>query len=151
MKRLCWVLFCFLSYTAVLPAQGNDNVGAYYWRQLSKVSYKLTLDKADGELLNKPVFDKSVKSLEGKEIVLSGYIIPADMGNGTLTLSAYPFSSCFFCGGAGPETVVEVEAQEPLIFNINKPIVLKGKLQLNEDDPLRMFYTLKEATYYEED
>lgn len=150
MKRVFWFFLLTLWSSNFVIAQGNDNVGAYYWRQLSKVSYRMTLDKANGELLQKPVFDKSVKSLEGKEIVLNGYIIPADLGNGTLTLSAYPFSSCFFCGGAGPETVVEIEATEPLIFNINKPIVLKGKLQLNEDDPLRMFYTLKEATYYED-
>ena len=51
---------------------------------------------------------------------------------------------CFFCGGAGPETVMEVEAIEGVEYSAEQ-VVLRGKLTLNDDDINRLMYLLSEA------
>jgi hypothetical protein len=93
-----------------------------------------------------PVYSKDVRALVGKEIVLKGYILPVPSREGTIILSAYPYSSCYYCGGAGPETVIEVHPQFPIIHRSNKPVILKGKLKLNEPyDGLNLPYFLMDA------
>ena len=57
---------------------------------------------------------------------------------------------CFFCGGAGPETVMEVESLEGVEFSAD-PIVLKGILRLNDKDINHLMYKLEEAVIIEED
>ena len=52
---------------------------------------------------------------------------------------------CFFCGGAGPETVMEVEASEDVEYTAEQ-ITLQGKLVLNADDVNRLMYLLVDAT-----
>ena len=120
----------------------------YFWKILSKVKYKSNLDAESGEVIYTPIFGKTIEAYEGKVIFLKGYIIPAELSKGKMTLSAFPYSSCFFCGGAGPESVIELETKSPLIYRLDKPIVLQGKLKLNRTDPLRLMYVLSEATYY---
>ena len=51
---------------------------------------------------------------------------------------------CFFCGGAGPETVMEVYAKTPVKFT-SEAVTLRGKLELNADDVNRLIYSLTEA------
>jgi hypothetical protein len=51
---------------------------------------------------------------------------------------------CFFCGGAGPETVMEVISKEPIKYT-TEAITIKGKLDLNANDINRLMYGLKDA------
>ncbi|AFC23844.1 hypothetical protein [Saprospira grandis] len=149
MKSLALVFsFLLAGLGSGLLAQ-NPSDGLHFWKVLSKVKYKSKIDIESGTLIYTPVFNRSIKKLDGKEIVLKGYVIPADLSGGRMTLSAFPYSSCFFCGGAGPESVIEIDAKTPIIYRIDKPITLKGKLKLNSEDPLRLMYILKEADYYE--
>jgi hypothetical protein len=60
-------------------------------------------------------------------------------------LSSLPFSTCYFCGGAGPETVIEVETGEKIPFTI-KPIQMEGILILNDQDPDHHIYRLISAS-----
>ena len=53
---------------------------------------------------------------------------------------------CFFCNGAGPETVMEVYAKESIKYT-SEPIIIKGKLELNDSDINRLFYALHDATF----
>ena len=125
----------------------TDEDEMYYWKVLSKVRVKTTFDPKTQNMSYEPVFGKHIEQLQGKTIKIKGYIIPADLARGKMTLSAFPFSSCFFCGGAGPETVMEIEASQPIIYRMDKPVVLQGKLKLNREDPFRLFYILQEAKY----
>jgi hypothetical protein len=59
-------------------------------------------------------------------------------------LSAFPTATCFFCKGAGPESVMEVYPSKPIPFSKNA-VTIKGKLELNELDYLKMAYILKNA------
>ena len=55
---------------------------------------------------------------------------------------------CFFCGGAGPETVMEVYAKEAINYTA-EPITIRGRLQLNSGDINRLIYSLSEAKLVE--
>ena len=145
------LIFCLLACLGLslgnLQAQKDLDDELYYWKVLSKVRFKTVIDEVKGDIYYKPVFGKTIESLEGKKIHLKGYMIPADLAGGRLTLSMFPFSSCYFCGQAGPETVVEIQAKTPLIYRMDKPIEVEGILHLNRDDSFRLIYVLKEAGY----
>lgn len=104
------------------------------------------MDDFLGFKIDKPVFSEPIKALEGEEIRVKGYIIPVEgyKDQTEFVFSAYPYSMCFFCGGAGPETVMEVEARESVKYTAD-PITLKGKLELNADDINALMYKLKDA------
>lgn len=116
------------------------------WKTLAKISYKKEYDELMGFKIDKPVFSKEVKALEGTEITLKGYIIPVDgyKSHKEFIFSAFPYSMCFFCGGAGPETVIEVTAVEGIKFQAES-MYIKGKLKLNADDINRMMYLMEDA------
>ena len=55
----------------------------------------------------------------------------------------------FFCGGAGPETVMEIYAKTPIKFT-SEAVTIRGKLELNSDDVNRLIYSLTNAEPVEE-
>jgi hypothetical protein len=93
-----------------------------------------------------PVFHDEVRALENKEIVVKGYIIPIEgyKSHKEFIFSAFPYASCFFCGGAGPETVMEVEALEGIKYTTD-PIHIKGRLKLNDKDINSLMYKLTDV------
>ncbi|MDX1686302.1 MAG: hypothetical protein R3275_13780 [Saprospiraceae bacterium] len=116
------------------------------WKTLSKITFTKEYDEFLGFKVDKPVFGPEVKELEGKEIEIKGFIIPVEgyKSHTEFVFSAYPYNLCFFCGGAGPETVMEVYAAEPIEYTA-EPIVIKGTLELNSDDINRLMYALNGA------
>ncbi len=116
------------------------------WKVLSKVQIEKRFDELLNYEIDFPTFSDEVKALNGKEIVLEGWIIPLDelQGENYFVLSALPFANCFFCGGAGPETVLEVFSEKNIKFT-EKRIKVKGVLNINADDPLKLMYILQKA------
>jgi hypothetical protein len=51
---------------------------------------------------------------------------------------------CFFCGNAGPETVMEVFSKDKVKYTTDL-ITIKGTLSLNDSDAMRLMYILKDA------
>ena len=142
--RLLIVLLIMISFSQV-DAQTDvkvDNV----WKSLAKISYKKEYDELMGFKVDKPVFSESVKAMQGKEVTIKGYIIPVEgyKSHKEFIFSAYPYSMCFFCGGAGPETVMEVEAVEGVKYSADA-VYLKGNLKLNDKDINRLMYKLVNA------
>ena len=135
-------LFLFLSFTLLQTTVAQKGV----WKTLSQLTYKKEMDEFLGFKIDKPVFGAPVKALEGEEITIRGYIIPVEgyQDQTEFVFSAYPYSMCFFCGGAGPETVMEVEAREPIEYTAD-PISLKGTLHLNPDDINALMYKMTDA------
>ncbi len=132
-------LFIFSSNTSLI-AQDNT------WKTLSKISFTKTYDELLGFKVDVPVFASEVKKLDGKEITLRGYIIPVEgyRSHSEFIFSAFPYNMCFFCGGAGPETVMEVKSLTPVKYT-TEPITLKGILHLNDSDVNRLMYGLEQA------
>ena len=127
------------------PAQKTNT-----WKTLGKITFKKQYDEMLGFKVDVPVFSKEVKELEGKEITIRGYIIPVEgyKSHTEFIFSAYPYNMCFFCGGAGPETVMEVTAKEPIEYTA-EAITIRGKLQTNDSDINRLLYALTDARIVE--
>lgn len=138
------LLIIGLLFTTSLTAQSD------IWQTLSKITYKKEYSEIMGFKVDVPVFAEEVQNLDGEEITIKGYIIPIEGYRSTkeFVFSAFPYSMCFFCGGAGPETVMEVVASEEIEFT-DDPVYLKGKLELNDSDINRLIYSLSEAVLVE--
>ncbi len=126
----------------------NSDSGDNVWKTLGKVTFKKEYDEFMGFKVDVPVFAPEVKALDGKEITLRGYIIPVEgyKSHKSFVFSAYPYNMCYFCGGAGPETVMEVSAVEGIEYTAD-PITIKGILQLNSGDVNQLIYSLSEAKF----
>ncbi|MBK9105747.1 MAG: hypothetical protein IPL92_14560 [Saprospiraceae bacterium] len=132
-----------LQVTSLAAQTGTtDNL----WKTLAKISYKKEYDEFLGFKIDKPVFSEEIKALNGKEVTVKGFIIPVEgyKSHKEFIFSAFPYSMCFFCGGAGPESVMEVTALEPVVYSAES-IVLKGKLKLNNDDVNKLMFALTDA------
>ena len=117
------ILMLVVPYTSI-----QDN----FWHVLAQVNYEKSKDN-NGYEIEKPIFSKYLKSFQGKSITLKGYMIPLNENGGKeqFMLSSLPFNVCYFCGAAGPETVVEVESSQNIKFT-TKQITMKGILILND-------------------
>ena len=137
--------FCFILFSGLLTGQATST-DQNMWKTLSKITYKKEYDEFLGFKIDKPVFSDAIEELEGKEVTIKGYIIPVEgyKSHKEFIFSAFPYNMCFFCGGAGPETVMEVLAAEPVEYTAD-PITLSGKLVLNADDINSLMYKLEEA------
>lgn len=117
------------------------------WELLSTVEVVMGYDDFMGAEVEKPKFSEQLKNREGTSVVLEGFIIPLDQETEQdyFVLSRFPYASCFFCGAAGPETVAEIYSAEKFSFTDEK-IRVQGKLRLNNNDPLHLFYVLDDAS-----
>ncbi len=142
MKKFVFALAAVLGLVALQPAYSQAPI----WKTLSKITYKKEYNEEMGFKVDVPVFSAEVQALEGKEVTVRGYIIPVEgyKGHKEFIFSAYPYNMCFFCGGAGPETVMEVFALESIEYTA-EPITIKGKLFLNATDINRLIYSLTDV------
>lgn len=139
-----FVMGCFLF--------GNNAVGQTsatspsLWKTLAKITYVKQYDEFLGFKIDKPVFSEEIKALDGKEVTVRGFIIPVEgyKGHKEFIFSAFPYANCFFCGGAGPESVMEVTTKEPVNYTAES-ITLKGILHLNSEDVNKLMFSLTEA------
>ncbi|HUR30026.1 MAG TPA: hypothetical protein VMZ69_01270 [Saprospiraceae bacterium] len=146
MLRNITIIFLCLGAFSIhsLEAQSANNESM--WKTLAKITYKKEYDEFLGFKIDKPVFSEEIKSLNGKEVTVKGFIIPVEgyKSHKEFILSAFPYSMCFFCGGAGPESVMEVTSIEPVDYSAES-ITIKGKLKLNSNDVNKLMYSLTDA------
>ena len=66
--------------------------------------------------------------------------------NKVIILSKFPYSQCFFCGGAGPESVAEIyfSSKRPRL-KADQLITVTGLLKLNALDINHMNFILENA------
>ncbi len=142
MRTLLLSLALLFSTTALFAQSEQTNL----WKELAKVTYEKKYDELLGFKVDVPVFGESVRALEGEIVEISGYIVPVEgyKSHKEFVFSAYPYNMCFFCGGAGPETVMEVVSTEPVKYGTER-IILRGKLSLNNEDINRLMYILTDA------
>lgn len=128
------------------PLRSQSGTTESLWKTLAKITYKKEYDEFLGFKIDKPVFSEEIKALNGKVVTVKGFIIPVEgyKGHKEFILSAFPYSMCFFCGGAGPESVMEVSAIEPIEYSAES-IVISGTLMLNNDDVNKLMYSLEDA------
>jgi hypothetical protein len=146
MKKIIYTLSLLIFMSATAFAQTQEANQPSLWKTLSKITYKKEYNELMGFKIDIPVFSQEILDLEGETVEVKGYIIPVEgyESHTEFILSAFPYSMCFFCGGAGPETVMEVEAIEGVEYDADQ-IVLRGTLQLNADDINRLMYIITDA------
>ena len=95
---------------SIAPRLSSGKTTRNIWDILMKVKWVKTYDKKYKTNNYAPKFTKEIQALNGKIITIKGYLIPVDLyGGGEFAIiSALPVANCFFCGGAGPETVMEI-------------------------------------------
>ncbi|MEM1137858.1 MAG: hypothetical protein AAGI07_18630 [Bacteroidota bacterium] len=142
--------FIVLLIAAYMPLNAQKQQ-LNYWKELEDVTFRNKIDNASGFQIKYPVFGENVNKLNGKEITLKGFIVPLDelTGKNRFVLSSLPFNICFFCGGAGPETVIEVYSKTAIDFT-NDAIWIKGVFEPNPNNPEKLMYLLKEAVLIKE-
>ncbi len=138
-----WFLFLFLSIIAVTSNAQHRKID---WQLLAKVEWDDRYVPEYDESVWYPDFSKEVLSLDSTLIEIRGYVIPVDVESGYYVLSANPFASCFFCGNAGPESVMELQfASKDNVFRTDELLVFTGRIKLNWDDLEHCNYILKGA------
>ena len=102
MHKLCFFLLLFVTKISF----GQIEIT---WKTLEDVEFTDTyLEELDAYYYY-PYFGPNVSALEGQEVILRGFVLAIDPVERYYILSKGPYASCFFCGGAGPETIIELE------------------------------------------
>jgi hypothetical protein len=115
------------------------------WQKLADVEYEARWFEEINDSLLYPHFGAQVKAAENNKVYVSGYVIPVSYER--YVLSANPFSSCFFCGNAGPETVMELALNqyEDQMFFTDEFRTFTGTFRLNNEDTEKLNYILEGA------
>lgn len=114
------------------------------WKQLGVINYvkKAHPDYPEGVMF--PVINAGLKAKGKQKVVLKGFIIPIDATN--YALSKNVFASCFFCGQAGPETIVGIHfrGKTPKL-KTDQYVTLEGAFRYNETDVNDWIYHIDDA------
>ena len=140
------ILFA-ISILSILSFQQNVKAQTVItWEVLKDIEFQEVWSEEFNAVYMVPKFGSKVKSLDGKKIQIRGYVIPVDVLADYYVLSANPYSSCFFCGQAGPESVMEIQLSKQYDgLRMDQIITVQGKLRLNADDILQLTYILEDA------
>jgi len=144
-SRFVLAVFLFLlSINASAQRSTYSGFPSLVWPKLYNISFAEGKDEFGA--YEKPVFTDAVKALDGKAIVLPGYMVPLEnvTASKQILLSSLPLNACFFCGVGGPETAVEVNLKSETRW-IDKPIEVRGVLRLNASDPDRLYDMLEDG------
>lgn len=143
------VLSLFFSCAPEMPIEKVVPFERISWKDLDSLKIEYYYDADYGDYLGKPTFSNESLAWNGKNVIIEGYWIPvSEIGDSTVSvLSALPYAQCYFCSGAGIETVMQIKAEGHLKrMETDEKVVLKGKLLLNRDDPMELYYQLVMAS-----
>jgi hypothetical protein len=112
------------------------------WNDLTDVNFKETFVEQYGDYFLTPDFGDNVKALEGQTIEIKGYVLDLIGDGKVFLLSKLPMASCFFCGMAGPETIIELQFNEDQQLKTDQVISVQGSLKLNKEDVNHCNYIL---------
>jgi hypothetical protein len=148
-----FVLVSMASPTPSVPVFNATNVTAgntilvgdtLTWKLLAQIKYlkKPSKDYPEGVMF--PVINTTLKAKNQKPILMSGFIIPID--NKSYALSKNVFASCFFCGQAGPETIMGIKFKNPgTKLKTDQYVTLQGNFRYNDADVDDWIYHIENA------
>ena len=90
-------------------------------------------------------FTSTMRSLEGNQVTITGYLLNLGGNQSEYLLSKNPMASCFFCGNGGPETILQLSFVDRNSFQMDDLITVTGILRLNGKDPTRCYYLIEQA------
>lgn len=100
----------------------------------------------------RPRFGEQLQQLDSTVVSITGFYLPANITGSSFVVSYYPMALCFFCSGAGIESVVVMYADEKesrRFSNLRTDdfIEVQGRLELNDDVSKNLFYILHDAEF----
>lgn len=130
--------------TTITPASADPV--KLSWEALRDVTFKKKWYAEESVYMLYPTFGPTVQKMNGKPVELTGYVLPVDLESNVYVLSAFPYSACFFCGGAGPESVVSLKFKKPgRKFKTDERRTFRGTLKLNADNIYELNYIIADA------
>ncbi len=132
----------------LLSAYANYSQTTLDWLALMDITLEKQINSEFGTSYDKATFGDWVQRLDSQEVFITGYMIPLDAMGFSYALSRNPNASCFFCGNAGPETVIQLWFSKEGIrrYKTDEYLKFKGKLKLNKTNDMGFIYELLEAT-----
>lgn len=132
--------------TLVLFSFADTNGPFLSWSKLENVPFEEKYVKEVEGYMLFPKFTEELKKLNGKQVTVEGYVVPVDKSGSYIALSANPYAACYFCGKAGPASVmtVKLKTKNPK-YKIDDYIKFTGLLKLNADDVKEFYYVLENA------
>jgi hypothetical protein len=118
------------------------------WELFAKTTFQEKFNKTHGVYFYYPRFGTELLALQGNSVELQGFHIPLETSTSkTLILSKYPMAECFFCGGAGPESIAVVYLKSPPNRRpkLDQILKVRGILQLNATDVEEMTFIIQNA------
>lgn len=140
------ITFSFTEKNTLIEKSSSKNVvlaDTLTWKLLGQIDYKKKPDKKYGEVMF-PVINPKLKAMQGKPIVITGFIIPID--NKNYAISKNVFAACFFCGKSGPETIMGIKFKGDLPkLKTDQYVTLKGTFRYNDSDVEDWIYHVENA------
>ena len=138
---ICWTTFFLFGTQGALAQQSLG------WDVLEQATFEVKMDEETQSYWLVPEFSDAVLFFDNETVIIEGYFIQMDSEENIHVLSRFPYSSCFFCGAAGPESIVELQMKDPIkSLAMNKQLRVKGQFQLNSENQEHFNYILKNAT-----
>jgi hypothetical protein len=139
-RGFSFTFILILGISIIVKASPPDTIN---WILLQDLEFKSSQHPEYGEVFL-PKFSKKITKYANKEVVIRGYLVPVDKTIWALSKSTY--ASCFFCGKAGPETVMGLLFKDtPEKLKMDANVYIKGKLKVNGDNVDDWMYSLQNA------
>ncbi len=140
MYRL-FLIVLFVTFVGVIATAQQQLT----WEDFADVNFEQVYNEEYDIYFLTPTFGEQIKSFRGKEVRIKGYFLDISGSGEVYLISQNPMASCFFCGAAGPETIVETHFKEPPSFKTDQIVTVTGVLELNANNVNNCNYILKEA------
>ena len=116
------------------------------WEDFADVSFDPEYNEKYDVHFLMPRFGEKIKTYNGKQIKITGYFLDISGSGEVFLISQNPMASCFFCGAAGPETIIEVSFKDKPPFRTDQIVAVTGVLELNANDVDHCNYILNGAS-----
>jgi len=142
--RLLFFLMTFSMFGMMDAVRGQEVLD---WVTLADVKFKKAYSEELMLEYDVATFGDVVQQFDGKEVQISGYVIALDALGVSFVLSRNPNATCFFCGGGGPETIVDIKVKPKAMkrYKMDERKTFKGILKMYPDNSGSFIYLLTEA------
>ncbi len=138
-------LILFFLFVSVVCSEGLAQEHLT-WSDFADIDFKPEYNEKYDVHFLMPTFGEKIQSYKGVKVRIKGYFLDISGSGDVYLISQNPMASCFFCGAAGPETIVEVHFNEKPSFKTDQIVEVTGILELNRNDVSHCNYILREAT-----
>ncbi|WP_416867245.1 MAG: hypothetical protein ACMVP2_07435 [Imperialibacter sp.] len=136
------MLQLFLGVALFVSPLQNPNL----WKVFEGVRFESKYIDEEKAVFYVPQFGDELLRMEGQKYVIKGFYLPIDLSSEGIVLSRYPMATCYFCGEAGPESVMMVFPAKKLEgIKMDDELTFEGTLELNDDDVYQLTFILTDA------